>query len=538
MASSFKALGSAALPWLWQRPFTSKHVVSALALGTVMILVTCAFYTSFLYPELFTPLRKIPTPPGRSLLKGTTAPSTATSHAARLRYWTKTVPNDGLLRYYLEGNQERVLVTSVKALQEILVSHEAEFTKPKATKERLRYITGNGLLLAEGEEHKIQRKVLMPSFSFRHIKDLYPVFWYKARQLTQCLEKEVKNNDSSVVVLRGWATRTTLDIIGLAGMDHDFDSLHDPHNNVTQQYQRMRQEPARWEVVLGLVVSLFSPRWATIVSKLPSNRRKQVQEASRYIRGVCRSIIQEKMDKMNAGGEDSKQVDIISVALRSGIFTHEKLVDQMMTFLAAGHGTTSHALQWAVYALCRDIQIQKRLREEIRSRLPSITDDETPISADDLDGLPYLHAFCNEVLRFYPPVPVTVREALHDTSVGGYHIPRGTTFTIAPGVTNLDPELWGPDADKFDPERWMRKGCANTGGVRTHFGFLTFIHGPRSCIGSTFAKSELTCLVAALVGRFHMELENPDKSVESTKRGIGAAPGDGVRVRLEVLDGW
>ncbi|EXJ80828.1 cytochrome P450 oxidoreductase [Capronia epimyces CBS 606.96] len=525
MEPNAKGLGFVTLPTI----STPKDIVSLLASVIAARLLLRTFYTTILYPELFTPLKHIPTPAGRSLGKGTTAPSQK-SHAARLRYWSKTVPNNGLIRYYLPGNQERVLVTSPKALAEILVAHPTDFTKPKATRERLWYITGRGLLLAEGEEHKIQRKSLVPAFSFRHVKDLYPVFWSKARELTDSLEKEIKKAPAK-------ATRATLDIIGVAGMNHDFDALHDPDNLLNRQYRRLRQEPSWIEVLCSFVTSLLSPKDASIVSQLPTSRKREVKEASDYIRSVCRSIIQEKREKSESD-QTTSEVDIIAVALKSGVFTDANLVDQMMTFLAAGHGTTSHALQWAVHVLCKHGQIQTRLRQEVRDNLPSITDSESTISATELDRLPYLHAFCNELLRFYPPVPITVREALHDMTVAGQRIPKGTTFTIAPGVTNLDEQLWGPDAGKFDPERWMQKGCANTGGVQNHLGFLTFLHGPRSCIGATFARSELACLVAALVGRFRLELEDPNKEVEPTQRGIGAAPVDGVRTRLEVVDGW
>ena len=242
-----------------------------------------------------------------------------------------------------------------------------------------------------------------------------------------------------------------------------------------------------------------------MVSKLPSKRKTQANEASHYIRSLCRNIIQEKQDKLKTGSTKN-EVDIVAVALKSAAFADGNLVDQMMTFLAAGHGTTSHALQWAVHALCKHDEIQKRLRDEIRGKLPSMTDSKSVVSAADIDGLAYLHAFCNEVLRFYPPVPTTVREAVRETTVAGHRIPKGTTFTIAPGMINLDKELWGPDADTFNPERWMHDGCVNSGGVRNNCGFLTFLHGPRSCIGATFARSELACLVAALVANFRMEL--------------------------------
>jgi cytochrome P450 len=385
-----------------------------------------------------------------------------------------------------------------------------------------------------------QRKGLMPAFSFRHIKDLYPVFWSKSKELAELLEKEIHSKDSlgsNVVVIRSWATRATLDIIGLAGMNHDFDSLKDPSNPLTQQYQRMRQAPSSVERIMGLVLSLFTSRSAYIVAGLPTKRRKEAKAASDYIRKVCRDLIKEKQDKLYSSKSDTG-VDIISVALRSSVFTNENLADQMMTFLAAGHGTTSHALQWSVYALCKHEDVQSRLRKEIRDNLSPISDRESTITASDIDGLPYLHAFCNEVLRFYPSISTTAREALQDSTVAGTYIPKNTVFTIPMGIVNHDVELWGPSASVFDPERWMGQGRANSGGVQNHIGFLTFLQGPRSCIGSNFSRAELACLVAALVGKFHMQLENPNANMGLNTQGLGNAPLDGVRTRLEVLDGW
>lgn len=129
-----------------------------LTLGSVIIIVLLlrALYTTILYPEIFTPLKKIPTPPGRSLLKGTKGPPSAQGQADTLRYWSTTVPNVGLIRYYGPGNEERLLVTSPKALSEILVANVNTFVKPEITKKRLVQITGNGMLLAEGEEHRVR----------------------------------------------------------------------------------------------------------------------------------------------------------------------------------------------------------------------------------------------------------------------------------------------------------------------------------------------------------------------------------------------
>jgi len=111
-------------------------------------------------------------------------------------------------------------------------------------------------------------------------------------------------------------------------------------------------------------------------------------------------------------------VDILSVALSSGKFSDEDLVDQLMTFLAAGHDTTASALTWAIYILSRYPNVQDRLRQEVRARLPAI-DSETAVASVDIDRMPYLNAVCNEVLRTYSPVAQTVRDAARDTTIQG-----------------------------------------------------------------------------------------------------------------------
>ncbi|KAE8552145.1 hypothetical protein EYB25_006039 [Talaromyces marneffei] len=510
-------------------------------LAILAYLVVRFIYRKYLYPKFFTPLKHIPLaiakPPSKDDEKEVTSSRKVVSS---LRYASATVPNNGLLRFYRKDMNERVLVTGVKALNDILVTKASAFVKPEPVRRKLYVFGGDGLLLSEGETHKAQRKGLMPAFSFRHIKDLYPIFWSKSRDLVKVLEHEISHQGSSksdVIVMKTWATRTTLDILGLAGMDHDFRFLRDPTNALVQHYEKTQTPPSRVEVLLGAILSLLTSNYEVLMTKIPTARVRQLNEGSKYIRQLCRQLIQEKREKMNKP-ESQTGVDIISVALRSEAFTNENLVDQMMTFLAAGHGTTSHSLQWAVYALCKHQDIQSRLRKEVRDCLPSISDPESIITAKELDSLPYLHAFCNEVLRFYPSIPATARASIRDTTVAGYHIPKNTGFIIPMGIINHDPELWGLTASTFDPERWLGEGRANSGGVQNHLGFLTFLHGPRSCIGSGFARAELAFLVAALVGRFQMDLEDPDGKFELSTHGIGTSPKDGVRTRLRVLDGW
>lgn len=163
--------------------------------------------------------------------------------------------------------------------------------------------------------------------------------------------------------------------------------------------------------------------------------------------------------------------------------------------------------------------------------------------ARTLESLPYLNGVCNETLRLYPTVPVTMRIAIRDSTILGKPIPRGTEVLISPWAINRNPKLWGPDADAFKPERWIDVGedgtqkPNNSGGVDSNYCQLTFLHGPRSCIGQNFAKAELRCLIAAFVKAFEWEMIDPQEEIIPAGV-ITIKPKSGLHLKLRPLEGW
>ncbi|KAJ5387872.1 hypothetical protein N7509_010413 [Penicillium cosmopolitanum] len=516
--------------------FNSK-ILTIIVYFTILTL-SKLIYQLTLYPAFFTPIKHIQTPGTRNWLRGNTKSVFLETPHELLKQWVKELPNQGLIRYYIVMNMERVILTSPKALSELLVTKNYDFEKPKTVRQSLRRVVGDGVLLTEGDEHKLQRKNLMPAFAYRHIKNLYPVFWAKSREMVELIQQDLENRESpddNIIQVRTWASRATLDIIGVAGMDHDFDSLRDPFNKLNKSYQRIFSTPSIATKILFIVAILMGT--LTFIQKLPTQRNKDIEEGGAVIRNVARQMIQQKKEKMKDPKSETG-VDIISVAMANGTFDDENLVDQLMTFLGAGHETTATALQWAVYALCKNPDVQTRLREEIRANLPPLSSsDAKSLDAAQIDNLPYLNAVSNEVLRFHPSVPNTVRVAAKDTTLLGQPIPKGTFFLISPEVINHMEEFWGPDADKFNPDRFMGEGKANNGGATSNYAFLTFIHGPRSCIGQGFAKAELACLLAAVVGRFQFELKDPDAKLELME-GATVSPKDGVIAKFTPVEGW
>ncbi|KAF3492360.1 cytochrome P450 [Arthroderma uncinatum] len=503
------------------------------AIFTVYLIVQ-GVYSVILYPIFFTPYKNIPVAPGRSIWNGHFKILQAATQGSPSAKWTREVPNNGLIRFYFMLNRERLLVTSTKALADVLVHRAYDFEKSRALVASLEWITGTGVLLAEGDVHRAQRKNLNPAFSFRHIKQLYPIFWQKSLEMADKIEQTISGlqEDKKVISFGAFTGNATLEIIGLAGMGYDLESVHE----LCEEYQKMLSPAPPMTKVIQMITFMISPE---LFFYLPLPYVTQVRAASQKIRDISRQLIQRKLQELSDKKLDDSSGDIISVALESGNFTEDGLADQIMTFLAAGHETTSTSLQYGTHILCTHPDIQKRLRDEVRimmtaPRLVAGPDGSPCGLASFIDSMPYLNAFCNELFRFYPPVTVTSRQAARDTTIAGHPIKKGTHIVIAPRATNRNPEFWGPDADVFNPDRWLAPGCTNTGGAESNYAFLTFIHGPRSCIGSGFAKGELMCLIAALVWRFEMELEDPEKEMEITP-GLTNKPKDGVRARLRVL---
>ncbi|KAK4691412.1 hypothetical protein P7C71_g5583, partial [Lecanoromycetidae sp. Uapishka_2] len=118
----------------------------------------------------------------------------------------------------------------------------------------------------------------------------------------------------------------------------------------------------------------------------------------------------------------------------------------------------------------------------------------------------------------------------------GRFIPKGTTIYVTPWAVNASKHLWGDDATEFRPDRWMGSGKANSGGAESNYSFLTFFHGPRSCIGQSFAKAELACLVAAWAGTFETQFAN-EEYVIKVKSTFTPKPAD-FTVKLKAMEEW
>ncbi|KAK4542610.1 hypothetical protein LTR36_006658 [Oleoguttula mirabilis] len=479
----------------------------------------------------------LPRPSDRSFIFGNTGPILQDPHGRQtFSTWIDTIPNSGII--YFSGYFyafHNVLLTTPEALQDVLVSNSYDWEKSPSLRKLLARTIGRGLVTVEGAEHKAQRKSVNPAFSGKHIRDLVPLFWSKSQDLAKviadkldvvCSEptagNEGKEGRTGIVEINQWASRATLDIIGLACVGRDFGSIYNSNDEFIQQYNKIVKTDNGGSILsmvldtLSIILPIHVARWMPFSSR--------IREASDG------RLVEVKRRDMET--ESEKQIDILSVLIRSGQFSDDGLVDQLLTFLAAGHETTSSALTWSCWLLAINSGVQDRLRAELRGYFAHSND--LTITAASLENLPYLDAITNEQLRVMPPVPVSSRAAIRDTTILGQHIPKGSHVVFSPWAINRSKKLWGPDAEDFKPERWLSDGQGGLGGSKSPLSLLTFLHGPRSCIGQAFTRAELKCLLAAMVLKFKMHMADPSEVIEPAGL-LTIKPKNGLRLRLTEL---
>lgn len=257
----------------------------------------------------------------------------------------------------------------------------------------------------------------------------------------------------------------------------------------------------------ALIATFLAPSWAKYVPL------REIREARRLlagIRGTVEEIVEKRaawLEDIESGGAREKK-DFLTEFLRAGqgaeagrALSRGEVVDNTLTFMAAGHATTSAATCWALFHIAAHPSVQRKLVAELSAAFPGGLEDDARAEGEDslgacLDSLPLLDATVRESLRLTPGINMTARIAIEDCEICGVQIPEGTVVSIPMQAIQRTACLWGSDCDEFHPQRWMK------GWKRTKVpaeAWMPFLHGSRGCIGSRVALMEMKCVIAAVL---------------------------------------
>jgi cytochrome P450 / NADPH-cytochrome P450 reductase len=402
----------------------------------------------------------------------------------------------------IPGRGSRVVVSSYSLVNELCdESHFDKMLGPGLTS-LAEGPVGRGLFTSETSDPNWRKahNVLLPAFSMEAMRGYYPRMLDIAVQLMQKWERL---NPGDAVDVPADMTRLTLDTIALCGFDYRFNSFYrdTPHPFV--------------DAMLGtLEAAQATSRELPLQRKLNHARARKLQADQALMVQTVQQIVRERRESGSVGTVNDLLDRMLTVVDRQ---SGEKLDDrniiaQCITFLIAGHETTSGLLSFALYALLKNPDVLARAYDEVDRVLGT-----------DLGALPtyaqthqvsYVNQILEETLRLWPTAPAFTRHPYEDAILGGkYRLGRETAATILTPMLHRDKEVWGDNAEAFDPDHFSPENRAKI----PPNAYKPFGTGQRACIGRQFAIQEAVLALAMLLQRFEfVDFENYQLETKQT----------------------
>ncbi|KZP16698.1 cytochrome P450 [Athelia psychrophila] len=443
---------------------------------------------------------------------------------------------------------EHIYVSDPKALHHICVRDQDNFEETAMFVQGNQIIFGDGLLSTLGDHHKKQRRILNPIFSTSHMRDMTPIFYEVVDKLVGLINKKTSTGPAKMDIL-DLMMRTALEGVGQGGLGHSFKTLEEGDGNSPFRIALRSLIPTIFSLqierqilpfILGIGTKAFRRK---LVDMTPSRRLHKLRDIVNTMHVTNTEVLEEKKAAFNRGDEKVlEQVghgrDIVSVLLRAleDVSDEDRLSDSevlahMTTLVFASHDTTSSTLAHIVHLLAIYPEVQEKLRKEIKdSKDAWEREHETGdrnLGYDRVSELPFLEAVCRETLRLEAPVTFMSRTAREPSVLPLWHPMTGSdgkTITEVPIAKNQniiigiaaadrDPEIWGPDAAEWKPERWANgipKLAADAHLPGIYAGTMAFLGGGRGCIGIKFAQLEIKIIITMLLDNFKFSLSEDE----------------------------
>ncbi|XP_033071818.1 cytochrome P450 4V2 isoform X2 [Trachypithecus francoisi] len=325
---------------------------------------------------------------------------------------------------------------------------------------------GLGLLTSTGNKWRSRRKMLTPTFHFTILEDFLDIMNEQANILVKKLEKHVNQEAFNCFV---YITLCALDII--------------------------------CETAMGKTIGA------------------QSNDDSEYVRAVYRmSEMIFRRIKM-----PWLWLDLWYLMFKEG-WEHKKSLKILHTFTNNGHDTTAAAMNWSLYLLGSNPEVQKKVDHELDDVFGR---SDRPATVEDLKKLRYLECVIKETLRLFPSVPLFARSVSEDCEVAGYRVLKGTEAVIVPYALHRDPRYF-PNPEDFQPERFFPENAQG----RHPYAYVPFSAGPRNCIGQKFAVMEEKTILSCILRHFWIE-SNQKREELGLEGQLILRPSNGIWIKLK-----
>ncbi len=403
----------------------------------------------------------------------------------------------GDLYYAPSGGTDLYVTRHPDHIEKVLVSQARHFIKPETGRvtDALKRLLGEGVLLANGEVWRRQRRMIQPALGRKRLASYGEAMVEESHHHIERWPKGDRFDlaEAFVQLTLGVVTRVLFDV-----------DLSD-------------KAVAANQAIEGLRSVISSPPLLPPWIPTPTNRR-----VAKVLRNTDAMMAELVAERRKLPAEELASRDDLLSALVAAVdedtgegMSEKQLRDELLTLFFAGHETTSNALAWTVHLLSTHPEHTERLRACVDDVL-----GDRAATIEDMAALRPCQAAIEEAMRLYPPVPAFGRQATADVDLGDYTIPAGSEIAMWPYWAQRDARWWD-DPLAFRPERFAADAPKPKPGSYQPFG-----GGQRTCIGKHFALMEATLILATVLQR--LELEAIDPQNVRTRQAVTLAPRDGL----------
>lgn len=393
------------------------------------------------------------------------------------------------------------LVIEPSYIKHVLQEHQRNYVKG-VSYESLRILLGDGLLTAEGDLWRRQRRLIQPAF-------LKQTLIGKLDILARCVERVIarfhERAGGPPFDLVPEMMRLAFDAVGrtVLGIDiaHEADDVEQAFAEASHLvYERMQS-----------VVKM--PEW------WPSGRMRRFK----LLREQLDALVMRVIERHRQEGEGGKTLLSLLMAARDPEtgegMSDTQLRDELLSFLGAGYETTGDGLCWIFYLLSSAPEVQARLEAEVDAQIG----DRAP-GDGELSKMTYAEQVIDESWRLYPPAWAFTRSAAEADVIDGHEIPKNATVVLSPYVNHRHPRFW-PDPERFDPDRFA------PGRVIPSFAYFPFGGGPHMCVGKHLSLLEVKVALTMIARRFRVSMVQ-DQAIRP-EPGIALRPAPSMMVTVE-----
>ncbi|CAK7347693.1 unnamed protein product [Dovyalis caffra] len=368
---------------------------------------------------------------------------------------------------YWFGTKPTLAISDPDMIKEVLMNTgDGSFQKAQ-NNPIAKLLFGQGLNGLDGEEWALHRRIANQAFTIERVKCWVPEIVESITKMLMKWEEIRGGRDEFEIDVHKELQNFTSDVIAKTAFGSNYEegkrifSLQDQHKFLAYQ-------------AFG---NVYIPGFRFLPTKKNRQRwkfDKETREAIRYLiktnnseRENSRNLLSLLMSSYkNQEGEEEKL----------GI---EEIINECKTFYFSGKESTADLLTWALLLLALHQEWQNKAREEVFS----IYGENEPIAAEKLNDLKIVNSIICETQRLYPPVVMLPRQTSKNVKLGTLDVPAGTHFYLALPSVHHDPDIWGNDANEFNPLRFNEP--------RNHLAsFFPFGIGPRMCVGKNLAVME------------------------------------------------